>query len=85
MNDVNAMFFDPRHKVYHVTYQDHAHCPDDVNQANQSFGHVVSKDLVHWMHNGLALVDVPKFDNTLGPWDGPGVGGAQPHRGAGER
>ena len=40
MNDMNAMFYSKG--MYHVTYQDHIHCPDDINQANQSFGHVVS-------------------------------------------
>ena len=70
MNDMNAMFF--HEGVYHVTYQDHIDCPDDVNQANQSFGHVVSRDLVSWQHLPPALVDVPNFDGRLGPWDGPG-------------
>ena len=70
MNDMNAMFF--HEGVYHVTYQDHIDCPDDVNQANQSFGHVVSRDLVNWQHLPPALVDKPNFDGRLGPWDGPG-------------
>jgi hypothetical protein len=70
MNDLNAMFF--HDGVFHVTYQDHIDCPDDINQANQSFGHVVSRDLTTWMHLPPAIVDVPKFDGKLGPWDGPG-------------
>ena len=66
---MNAMFF--HEGVYHITYQDHIDCPDDVNQANQSFGHVVSRDLVSWQHLPPALVDAPHFDGRLGPWDGP--------------
>ena len=46
--------------------------PDDINQANQSFGHVVSRDLIHWQHLPPAIIDVPQFDGKLGPWDGPG-------------
>jgi hypothetical protein len=70
MNDMNAMF--AHDGIFHVTYQDHIDCPDDINQANQSFGHVVSHDLIHWQHLPPAIVDVPQFDGKLGPWDGPG-------------
>lgn len=70
MNDMNAVFY--ADGVYHVTYQDHVNCPDDVNQGNQSFGHVASRDLVHWVHLPSMLSDVPEFDGSHGPWDGPG-------------
>lgn len=70
MNDYNAMF--SYQGVYHLTYQDHINCPDDINQANQSFGHVVTTDLVHLMHLPPILTDERLYDNTLGPWDGPG-------------
>ena len=70
MNDINAMFY--HDDLYHVTYQDHLNCPDDLNQMNQTFGHVVSRDLIHWKHLPPALVDNITFDGKLGPWDGPG-------------
>lgn len=70
LNDYNAMF--SFGGVYHFTYQDHINCPDDINQANQSFGHVATTDLVHLVHLPPMLTDSPTFDNTLGPWDGPG-------------
>ena len=55
MNDINAMFY--HNDFYHVTYQDHLNCPNDLNQMNQTFGHVVSRDLIHWKHLPPALVD----------------------------
>ena len=70
MNDMNALFFFEGY--YHVMYQDHIHCGDDIGQGNQSFGHVVSTDLVTWQHLPSALSDVAPFDALLGPWDGPG-------------
>ena len=70
MNDMNAMFF--WNGTFHITYQDHINCPDDVNQANQSFGHVATTDLVHLTHLPPVLVDNITFDGRLGPWDGPG-------------
>eukprot|EP00041_Stephanoeca_diplocostata_P028083 m.785701 g.785701 ORF g.785701 m.785701 type:complete len:681 (-) comp23303_c0_seq1:1049-3091(-) len=70
MNDYNAMFH--FNGVYHLTYQDHINCPDDVNQENQSFGHVITEDLIHLKHLPPVLTDDPKYDNTDGPWDGPG-------------
>lgn len=71
MNDINSVFQAPN-KLFHVMYQDHINCPDDINQANQTFGHVVSSDLITWTHLPPALIDVPSFDGTLGPWDGVG-------------
>ena len=32
MNDMNAMFV--HEGVFHVTYQDHIDCPDDINQVS---------------------------------------------------
>jgi len=69
MNDMNPVFQAPNGN-YHVMYQDHLNCPDDMNQGNQSFGHIVSEDLTKWEHLPPALVDVESFDDALGPWDG---------------
>lgn len=70
MNDINALFYSEGY--YHLMFQDHVHCGNDLGQGNQSFGHVASRDLVSWIHLPSALSDVPQFDGALGPWDGPG-------------
>ena len=39
MNDMNAMFV--HEGVFHVTYQDHIDCPDDINQVSDP--HLISQ------------------------------------------
>eukprot|EP01047_Picozoa_sp_COSAG01_P093248 COSAG01_NODE_24424_length_779_cov_1.369118_1_plen_242_part_01 len=53
INDPNAPFFDPVHKMYHLMYQDHLGLGAWSGAwsgagAGPTLGHVVSRDLVHW-------------------------------------
>jgi sucrose-6-phosphate hydrolase SacC (GH32 family) len=70
MNDINGGFY--FNGTYHVSYQDHLNCLDDINQANQTFSHLASVDLVFWHHLTPLITDNEHYDSTDGPWDGPG-------------
>ena len=60
VNDPNGFFFDSKHQLYHLFYQDHlsednAHTPWLGNRYGPVWGHVVSKDLVSWARLPVAL------------------------------
>lgn len=83
MNDMNPVFQSPNGK-FHIMYQDHLNCPDDLNQGNQTFGHVVSDDLWRWEHLPPALVDDEEYDGGefinpfRDPFLGPSIPGSIP-------
>ena len=52
-NDPNAPFFDKRHGVYHIFFQDHLSKPDGQwagkkHGYNVVWGHAISRDLTRW-------------------------------------
>ena len=59
MNDPNGPFYDARHGLYHLFYQDHIGraVPASYTQGFEgpSWGHGVSPDLVRWTHLPVAL------------------------------
>ncbi len=76
MNDANGLFY--KDGVYHLYYQ---YNPYACVWGNMHWGHSVSKDLVHWEHQPVALYrdgyghifsgsSVVDFDNTAGFGEG---------------
>ena len=66
MNDPNGPFFDARHGLYHLFYQDHIGraAPASAGFEGPSWGHGVSPDLVRWTHLPVALWNgEAAFDN----------------------
>lgn len=53
MNDPNGMFYDPATKLWHLYFQ---YNPYGSMWQNMTWGHSVSKDLMHWDYKGLAIV-----------------------------
>ena len=56
-NDPNAPVYDPKHGVYHLMYQDHVGLNGNKPP---TFGHVVSRDLVHWARLPVAVWNGPE-------------------------
>lgn len=52
MNDPNGMFYDATNGLWHLYYQ---YNPYGSKWQNMTWGHSVSKDLLHWEHQSLAL------------------------------
>lgn len=52
MNDPNGMFYDQTKGLWHLYYQ---YNPYGSKWQNMTWGHSVSKDLLHWEHQPLAL------------------------------
>lgn len=59
LNDPNGPFYDERHKLYHLFYQDHIgrSVPERFVQGFEgpSWGHAVSPDLIRWAHAPVAM------------------------------
>ena len=59
MNDPNGPFYDAKHGLYHVFYQDHlwAPMPPDIPTGREGpvWGHAVSRDMAHWAHLPVGL------------------------------
>ena len=59
MNDPNGPFYDAKHGIYHLFYQDHLWepMPDDVPTGREGpvWGHAVSHNMVHWAHVPVGL------------------------------
>lgn len=53
MNDPNGMFYDPATQLWHLYFQ---YNPYGSMWQNMTWGHSVSKDLMHWDYKGLAIV-----------------------------
>eukprot|EP00912_Choanoflagellata_sp_UC4_P000980 UC4_evm2s607 len=68
MNDPNGPFFDPRHNLFHLFFQDHIGRPVPNNFAQgfegPSWGHTVSADMVRWAHLPVALWNGPEWYNV---------------------
>lgn len=58
MNDPNGMFYDASTGLWHLYYQWNPYC---ATWQNMSWGHSVSKDLLHWTSCPVALIP-----NTIG-------------------
>jgi beta-fructofuranosidase len=66
MNDPNGMFFTADGQL-HVTYQ---HNPDAPEWGRMSWGHAVSRDLLHWDHLPIALGPGVDGPDAFGCWSG---------------
>lgn len=53
MNDPNGMFYDPKTGLWHLYFQ---YNPYGSMWQNMTWGHSESKDLLHWVYKGLAIV-----------------------------
>ena len=85
LNDPNAPFFDPVHKIHHVFYQAHLAQVDPVHRPGAGpavgpvYGHAVSHDLVTWARLPVALWNDEFYDSkalytgsaTMVPGRGP--------------
>jgi beta-fructofuranosidase len=65
MNDPNGMFFIGGQ--LHVTYQ---HNPEASEWGRMSWGHAVSRDLLHWDHLPIALTPGTDGPDAFGCWSG---------------
>ncbi len=63
INDPNGPFFDPVHSMYHNFYQ--RHIALDMNGVGDgpTWGHWVSRDLVHWAQLPVAIWNDQYYDN----------------------
>ncbi len=66
---VAGPFFDPVHKMYHLFYQDHVSIAQNGSNGKPltgthgpDWGHVVSKDFVHWTHLREAIWNTEWYD-----------------------
>ena len=68
MNEPHAPFF--YNGYYHIFYQANLHAPiwDSIQ-----WGHLASKDMVHWKDLPLALQSENGFYDELGCWSGSGL------------
>ena len=58
-NDPCAPIYDPKHKIYHMFYQDHLAAPTPSTIAHHGggpiWGHFVSHDLIRWARAPVAI------------------------------
>lgn len=67
-NDPNGLFY--LNGVFHLYYQNN---PFGNTWGHMSWGHAVSKDLVHWQHLPVAIPEVVKADSTISIFSGSAV------------
>jgi sucrose-6-phosphate hydrolase SacC (GH32 family) len=63
MNDPNGPFFDAKHSMYHVFWQDHLALPREGKGTGSIWGHAVSRDLARWTMLPVALWNDQAWDN----------------------
>lgn len=68
MNDPNGLI--QVNGIYHLFYQQH---PDSAGDGPKHWGHATSRDLVHWVHQPIALAPTPGGPDKGGVWSGSAV------------
>ena len=68
-NDPNAPSYDPKHGVYHLMYQDHV----GQGVGGPSFGHMVSRDLIHWARMPVTIWNGPQAYDSLAIYSGSAI------------
>eukprot|EP00936_MAST-01D_sp_MAST-1D-sp1_P000747 g747.t1 len=58
-NDPNGPSYDPVHGVYHLHYQNHVGL-----HGGRTYGHAVSKDLIHWAHMPISIWNDQFYDTN---------------------
>ena len=57
-NDPNGPSYDPVHGMYHLHYQNHVGL-----HGGRTYGHAVSKDLIHWAHMPISVWNDQPYDS----------------------
>jgi sucrose-6-phosphate hydrolase SacC (GH32 family) len=55
VDDPNGPFYDERHGVWHLFFQDHLAEANSVNGGGPVWGHAASRDLAHWAKLPVAM------------------------------
>merc|ERR1719326_1853363 len=61
-NDPNGPVYDPVHGVYHLHYQNHVGLQHPDGSGGRTYGHVVSRDLIHWAHMPISIWNDRPYD-----------------------
>jgi sucrose-6-phosphate hydrolase SacC (GH32 family) len=61
VNDPCGPFYDPQHKLYHISMQ---YNPGAAVWGNMSWAHFTSSEMVHWQSAGLAMVPSEPYDSA---------------------
>lgn len=63
-NDPNFPFFDAKHNLYHLMYQDHLSEYQGGDGQGPDIGHAVSSDLVTWAHLPVSVWNDQPYDSV---------------------
>jgi sucrose-6-phosphate hydrolase SacC (GH32 family) len=63
-NDPNFPFFDTKHNLYHLMYQDHLSEYQGGDGQGPDIGHAVSSDMVNWAHLPVSVWNDMPYDSV---------------------